>query len=349
MHAQEDLFDLSHLHDPVSADAPVGRDLDGTLALDALEDAAREPDEPSIQGVERVDARDWRAIEADARALLATSKDLRIAVILCRALSEQHGSAGFAAGVGLLGGLVARHWAGLYPRPDDDGDPTIRLNGLKELVSPAQVAALRRAEVASAPALGRFSVNDVLVASDSPAGRPGSEPPPRAHVLAAVESLGGAGVTVQLGHVRHARDALHRIVTDVERETGKALALTDLIAPRGERRPGLLDALESVLAAHAERLAPRTDDVAHGVAVDGTATPAPARGEGAIRHREDVLRAIDVLVDYYARAEPSSPVPLLLKRARRLATMDFMQIIEDLAQAGMPQVHAVAGSAAPSE
>jgi type VI secretion system protein ImpA len=46
---------------------------------------------------------------------------------------------------------------------------------------------------------------------------------------------------------------------------------------------------------------------------------------------------------YYARVEPSSPVPLLLQRAKRLASMDFLAIVRELADQGFAQVANVAG------
>jgi type VI secretion system protein ImpA len=40
---------------------------------------------------------------------------------------------------------------------------------------------------------------------------------------------------------------------------------------------------------------------------------------------------LDAICEYYSRTEPASPVPLLLKRARRLAEMSFLEIIGNLA------------------
>jgi type VI secretion system protein ImpA len=39
---------------------------------------------------------------------------------------------------------------------------------------------------------------------------------------------------------------------------------------------------------------------------------------------------LDRICEYYKKAEPSSPVPGLLERAKRLAKMDFMQAISEL-------------------
>ena len=64
---------------------------------------------------------------------------------------------------------------------------------------------------------------------------------------------------------------------------------------------------------------------------------------GEIATREDVVRVLDKMCDWYARAEPSSPVPLLLRRAKKLVHMEFMDIIRDLASDGVSQVERIRG------
>jgi type VI secretion system protein ImpA len=65
--------------------------------------------------------------------------------------------------------------------------------------------------------------------------------------------------------------------------------------------------------------------------------------EGEIRSREDVLRLLDKICQFYARFEPSSPVPLMIKRAARLAEMDFMQIMQDLSPDAISQIRTITG------
>jgi type VI secretion system protein ImpA len=64
---------------------------------------------------------------------------------------------------------------------------------------------------------------------------------------------------------------------------------------------------------------------------------------GAISSREDVLRVLDRVCAYFAQHEPSSPVPLLLKRAKRLVSKDFLEILRDLAPDGVAQAEAIRG------
>ncbi|WP_205746852.1 hypothetical protein [Duganella callida] len=52
---------------------------------------------------------------------------------------------------------------------------------------------------------------------------------------------------------------------------------------------------------------------------------------------------LDKLIGYYEKHEPSSPLPLLLLRARRLVPKSFLEIIEDMAPDGMHQIAVLRG------
>ena len=68
-----------------------------------------------------------------------------------------------------------------------------------------------------------------------------------------------------------------------------------------------------------------------------------AKRAGEISSREDVIRVLDKICDYYARHEPSSPLPILLQRAKRLVSKTFVEIIRDLAPGGTSEVETIAG------
>jgi type VI secretion system protein ImpA len=78
-------------------------------------------------------------------------------------------------------------------------------------------------------------------------------------------------------------------------------------------------------------------DAGDGAVADPRAAP------GEIRTRDDVVRTLDRVIDYYRRFEPTSPVPLLMRRAKRLARMEFMDIIRDLAPDAIPSVETIRG------
>jgi type VI secretion system protein ImpA len=69
--------------------------------------------------------------------------------------------------------------------------------------------------------------------------------------------------------------------------------------------------------------------------------PKPIAGE--VTSREDAIRMLDKITDYFNRNEPSSPVPILLRRAKRLVSKSFMEIVKDLAPDGLSQVERIRG------
>ena len=64
---------------------------------------------------------------------------------------------------------------------------------------------------------------------------------------------------------------------------------------------------------------------------------------GQVRSREDVVRALERILAYYAKNEPSSPIPLLVERCKRLVTMGFLDIIRELAPDGVGQIETLSG------
>ena len=74
-----------------------------------------------------------------------------------------------------------------------------------------------------------------------------------------------------------------------------------------------------------------------------------ADGVEIIKSRQEAIRAIDAAVLFFRRYEPSSPVPLLLERARRLVSKSFMEVLEDIAPEGVPQAKLVGGVRAAAE
>jgi type VI secretion system protein ImpA len=122
-------------------------------------------------------------------------------------------------------------------------------------------------------------------------------------------------------------------------------AIKSAFAERASDSPDL-DLLErtvrDIRAWVAERLAQRGVGAAPAEpgAAEGVATVS-ARSE--IASREDVVAALERVCDYYKRYEPSSPIPLILRRAQRLARMDFMEILRDMTPAGVAEAELITG------
>lgn len=59
--------------------------------------------------------------------------------------------------------------------------------------------------------------------------------------------------------------------------------------------------------------------------------------------REDALRAIDLVIAYLEKAEPTNPAPLFLRRARQLVNHNFLQLMKVLAPDALHEVARIVG------
>jgi type VI secretion system protein ImpA len=343
----EILTDLESLLAPIAGDSPAGVNLDGTLELNALELASAEPDDAVVPGVELNDQRNWRQILNQTQALLARSKDLRIAVPLVRALLQTEGLPGFCAGVRFMCELAERYWDVLYPGLDpEDDDAVMRLNAVQELVSPPFLAQLRVALLFGGSHGAKTTANDLLMATSNPLGKPELSEAPSHMVFSVLEAFGPSALREHVDLLGDTRERLSALTQFMFEKTGSKLQIGAIIRIEPRGTPGLLDGLHQSLSDETARLAKDKGPKAAAGVDDGDGEPRSS-GSGEISRREDVVRMIERICGYYVRVEPSSPVPLLLQRAKRLVTMDFIEIVRDLADQGLPQLGSVAGIAIP--
>lgn len=82
-------------------------------------------------------------------------------------------------------------------------------------------------------------------------------------------------------------------------------------------------------------------EAAAGESSAGGAATAAAKPRGfsgdTPRNRADVLVAIDAINRYYAEHEPTSPVPLMLKRMREWVEMDFIRLLREIAPSSVDE------------
>lgn len=346
------------LLEPVSADRPCGDDLEYDADFLAMQQAAQgRPERAMGDQVIPAEEPNWKAVRQLAQALSARTKDLRVVVPLCRALLHTDGFRGLQKGLGLLGDLCARYWPDLYPQLDaeDDGDPTMRVNCLLSLCGPAtMLKSVREAPLVRARVAGSFSLRDTEVAA-------GRQPPPLDGPAPSAELIRAAFQEVPLADLQADAAA----VQEAQRHLDLlARLLDDRLGGRAPDLQPLGDALAAVAAEYARQLEARGaaapqmggsggTDGANGGSSAGAAGPAGRSSTpGASMHiqsREDVIVWIDRMCEFYRRTEPSSPVPILLQRARNLVNKSFLDVIRDLVPDALSQAEAYGGNAGREE
>jgi type VI secretion system protein ImpA len=336
------VLDLESLLRPVSPDAPCGRNLEYEPPFLALQELARGKPEQSIgDKVRPAQDPSWPAVREAACALLGSTKDLRVAGLLHLALIKTAGVPGFETGIGLIRQLLERYWDGVHPLldADDDNDATFRVNSLMAaLVSEQALASLRSAPLVESRQFGRHSLRNHLIASGvltPSAEHEGADPTQlKSRIEGAFAEASTEALMQMAGAVTAASEhlnALQKILLD--KADGIPDDLKPLVADIKEMK-ALLDAQ----LARRGATTPLT-----GEQEEPQAEESPVQGSGTIRTRADVVAAIDRICEYYRKHEPSSPVPLLLQRAKRLVDKDFMDIIRDLTPSGVGEAEVLGG------
>lgn len=340
-------IDVEKLLAEVSADQPAGEDLEYDPAFGELERSAQGKAEQQFgDTIIPAEDPDWKTVKRNALDLFPRTKDIRVSSYLVRALVRTDGFDGLKDGLAVMHGLVASFWETMHPQldPDDDNDPTLRVNVVAALCDPqAMLKGVREAPLVSSRALGKFSLRDCQVVGGQMALPEGQQPPDSA-------SLEGAFMDADLEELTATSDAIQRSI-DLCQAIEDDLTAT-IGASEAPNLSDLRDVLKEAKHALAERLTKRgvvgAEAGAEGEAEAGAAAPAgggpaPARIAGEITSREDVIRVLQKASEYLTKNEPTSPVPLLLERARRLIGMNFLEILRDLAPDGLAQAKNAAG------
>lgn len=337
------VLDVEGLLLPVSDEEPCGPNLEYDPAFAELDEAARGKREQQYgDTIIPSEEPNWQEVRRLGVELLSKTKDLRVACLVARALIVTDGFPGFADGLALVRGYLERYWLTVHPRldADDENDPTFRVNTVSSLSDHATtIQALRNAPMVSAPVSGKFSLRDLGVAS-------GDIPPSSDEAPPTLATIEAAFLESDLAELRSNTAAIHESV-----ESADAIESTvtqQVGADRALSMVNLRDTLRELELVFANHLSQRDISQSESVVVetglrasDGSGVAVGATGE--IRSRADVVRALDKICEYYSRFEPSSPLPLLLGRAKRLATKSFLDIVKDLSPEALAQIRALGG------
>ncbi len=336
-------MDLDALLQSQGEDAPSGEDLEYDSEFTELEIAAQ-PGEERQAGDEILPGEDpdYKDVARLAESVLARSHDLRAAIFMAEAQLRLNGYVGFAKCTSLIAGFLDTYWDSCHPQldEDDDDDPTMRVNAVLALTDSNRILrGVRRAPLTKSRMFGMISLRDIAVAEGevAPSSDMDSVPDPQ-QVAAAFQDT-------DPDELREIADSVAQALADVEA----------ISAQFDEKTPGQgpdLDPLLKLMKQANSRLSgvlgdPVSEESDVEASDDGSAVAAaPASGGGAvggINSRNDVVNALDRIIGYYERQEPSSPLPLLLLRAKKLVNADFLTIVKDLAPEGMSNVNLIGG------
>ena len=336
---------LSDLLKSHGEDAPSGENLEYDPDFIAME-LAGQPEEERQAGSEIVEGSDpdYKDLAKKARAVLERTHDIRAAVYLADCEVRLNGLVGFAEVTSYIRGCLEEYWDTCHPQldEDDDDDPMMRINAVSGLGARATVVRglKNAAPLTNSRALGRVTLRDINIANGD-AEPTGDETPMSTSEIAAAftdtddEELKSyhAAATSALEDAQ-AIDAIF-----LEKTPGFGPSLDDLQTTLG----AILKVLSKYVSSE-ETGGDSAESAGEPASLPSAATSGGGGVPGQINSRADVKAALDKIMDYYDKHEPSSPLPIILKRAHRLVGAGFMEIINDLAPAGADNVKLIGGS-----
>lgn len=333
------------LLEPISADQPCGENLEDSPLLAGFDafrlfgqsrppEAPPDPDDTEKERGKEKPPPDWGAIKSTAAETLARSKDLRVLTHLGAALLRTDGLPAFCETLTVAARWLETYWDGVFPPIDEDA--IARRNALNCFADPmAVVDRVWRTPLVASRQHGRFSLRDLDLASGfaNPAAseaRPDQGPIDAAFAEMPLEELAALEKSVS-----EAIAALNSIDAKMRSEGGPDVVPD--FDPLTAHFVRMHRALRGYLAA---RGAAGADGAVEG-AVGGGAVG--GYGGGPVRSRDDAIRALDAVADFFRRNEPSSPIPLFLDRAKRLVSKDFLEVLADIAPEALSVARAAGG------
>lgn len=321
---------LAPLDDP---EAPCGPDLEYDNDFLALSQAVAGKPESQFGPAEPPE---WRKAAETAESLLERTRDLRVAIEWTRSQLHLNGFGALAVGLELLNGMVDALWDHVHPMPDpDDGDPYGRVNAFAVLAAPAGLLGdVRESVIIEDRTIGVLQARDIEAALG------------QAPVMPGRAEYGKGQVAQMLGSALERAPELRAQCSEAVEQLQSLMAkMSDKLGGDAPDLRPLLNLVKGVagLLPDASGQAAGGDgeaDEAGGAAGGRRTGPGLS---GSVNTRDEAMRAIDLVIEFLERTEPTNPAPLFLRRARQLVSHNFLQLMKALAPDALAGVARVVG------
>jgi len=329
--------DLS-LIEPLSGASPCGPALDASellsfdsfrilgqqVALDAPLEAAEAGREGERRRVPKpADAPEWAELRDRSLEALSRSKDLRVLAYLGAAVLRTNGPEALCRVIAVASTWLSSFWDTVYPLAGED--TVERQSALSTFTDHfAFIEPLRKAVLVSSREHGRFSLRDIQNGAIKQA------------VDGAFDEMSLADLQSFCNRVLQSEVALQQMEAQIRQSDADPLLSFKDLSP-------VLEQLHRVLLSQLTRRQGGAVNAEVTTAVVPSSNGAAVLAAGAIRTRDDAIRALDAVATFFRQTEPSSPVPLLLDRAKRLVSKTFLEVLADIAPGALGEARTVSG------
>lgn len=344
------VIDIEALLTPISEEKPSGEYLRYSGIYDEISDARR-ADDTLAQGEWQTDLKvaDFRkVIELATVALEKESKDLQITAWFAEALVEQHGFVGLRDSLQFVAKLQEIFWETLHPEIDE-GDMEGRANALSWMENQASFA-LKKAKITNYNGYSfldfedskKFDIPDNLELLDTAEQEKFNELRARAEKenrvtankwraeMANTRRAFCEEVNFLIDECWAAHSELNRVIEE-KFDLNQAPSLNNLKKS--------LDEVHSLVKKILEEKRLEEPDEEETVTEEGEVTEeggvvvkvaGVATASGAIQSRQDALKRLNDIAEYFRKTEPHSPISYLVQRAVKWGNMPLEVWLQDV-------------------
>lgn len=320
---------------PVTDTAPCGPDLEYDHDFVVLfASAAPRQDVQYGAFIGGPDPVNWSEVERDCERLMMRTKDMRVAILYTRCRTRLGGAAGLAEGIGLLTAWLEAFAGRVHPQSDTDTERDaaleMRMNALQALADPEGLLADVREIVLTKSTLARLQVRDVERAFAWPRATDALAPESVAQQLQDLRTqqpatmAGFDDAIANLATIdawcAHHLEAYRPDLSPLSQLLGRLSASTPSVTASGsiETSSDPVPEPDEVL---------ENDTAAEGELKNDASSPAPRPTRSSPADRNAALDLIRSARTWFETHEPSSPIPVLLKRAEQFVGKRYAEVV----------------------
>ena len=328
-------WDVEAWRAPVTPERPCGENLEDQAPLVTLDALHLFGQRRPIDTDDTRKPTDWAEVRNLSLEGLVRTRDLRVLAYLGTAALRTDGLPAFFDTLVTAAGWLETFWVEVYPQLDEDA--IARRNALNCLADPMAVLdRLRRLPIVESRQHGRFSLRDIDLAKGNLQPGPNDARPELAQMDAAFGEMATETLTALHESTAAALGAITRVDARM-RDEGDPVSFEGLSQQ--------LARLQMVLQAQLAQRAPAGEAPVEAAGSDAVASAVTGSGSapGTIGSRQDAIRALEAVAEYFRKHEPSSPLPMLIDRATRLVSKNFLEVLEEIAPEGLAGARAAGG------
>ncbi len=328
---------------PIDESFPGGKNKEFDIQFAELETAAlRTPEQQYGNTVIPAKEPDWQSVLGLAAALCEETKDVRVIALLARALTKIHGLSGLLYALDGLNRMMIHFWESMHPQLNIDShfDPQVRFSAISNMAAPDGLLADMRASIVIHSKLAPLSFRDLerfhgtesieingIFINASQMGQIIEE-------VSTSEQSGALQIPQKILEILESIQDYFReklgddYIPDFKNITQPLQKISRLLLPQGTQSSETPDSLP-------------LDHEANFMPSNSTPGAQNALREGY--SRQDVVRQLEQVCRHLESHEPTSPAPMLIRRAIKLMDMNFMEVLQEMAPEGLTQASFVTG------